>query len=563
MKQWRGTNRREALVAKKTNPPTVTPTVVRSDRQDPSEKIARRNGEQLVPKGTMRLDGWFNLLTGMGVKGKDKRLSTSISPWLKAFEKDLEDLYAMDDMVAKIIDLPVDESMKKGWNLKGLDSDQLNQIYKREKELSFKEKFKQACIDARLYGGEGLVLFNGDARLDAPMRNVRNIVTLTNLNRFELYCMQTDLQRDIMEPNYGEAEFYTLQPRDSNSLQSTRIHSSRVIRFDGVYLPGTLKMDNGYWGDSVITKLYDKIRDYNSASSSLAQMLDDVSVAVWKIKGLADNIAADGEASVMKRMEIANLSRSVARAMLLDSEGEEFDFKARPVTGVAEVMAKVENRLVAGTPFPHTVLFGNSPSGMGGSGRHEQDNWYDYVRAYQTSYQEPKLLQFYGWLCDELGFDKSKLEIEFCPLYQEDETTMADRNLKQAQADQINIDNGVLEPQEVRKARFAGDGFSVQTQVEEEDDVELDPGVPANTPNNPNPEETLQSQALNGAQVTSLLEILTKVGEGSLPKASAKVAIKAAFPVMTDDQINGMLDPIVEGSIKPEPTNNFIPGANS
>lgn len=554
MKHSRGTNRREALVAKKTNPPTtVTATVVRNDRQDPSDKIARRNGEQLVPKGTMRLDGWFNLLTGMGVKGKDKRMSTSISSWKKAFERELEDLYAMDDMIAKIIDLPVDEATKKGWNLKGLEPDQLDQIYKREKDLGFREKFKQACIDARLYGGEGLVLFNGDARLDAPMRAVRTIVTLTNLNRFELYCMQQDLQRDITEPNYGEPEFYTLQPRDSNSHNATRIHSSRVIRFDGVYLPGTLKMDNGYWGDSVVTKIYDKVRDYNSASSSLAQMLDDVSVAVWKIKGLADQIAGDGEAAVAKRMEIANLSRQVARAMLLDAEGEEFDFKARPVTGVAEVMAKVENRLVAGTPFPHTVLFGNSPSGMGGSGRHEQDNWYDYVRSYQTGYQEPKLLQFYGWLCDELSFDKSKLEIEFNPLYQEDETTMADRNFKQAQADQINIQEGILSPEEIRKARFEGDGFTVNTQVESEADVPLET-PPAGTA--PEKDAGLQAQALNGAQVTSLLEILTKVGEGNLPKSSAKVAIKAAFPVMTDIQINGMIDPIVEGSVKPEPTFN-------
>ena len=530
---------------------TTTARVVRTDASD---KIAARNSRQLSsPDVGMRLDGWFNLLTGMGVKGKDKRMSTQVSPWRKWTERELEELYAVDDMASKIIDLPVDEALKKGWNLKGLEPEQLDAIYKREKELSFREKFKQALIDSRLYGGEGLAVFNGDARLDAPMKSVRRIVTLTNLNRFELYCLQQDLQRDITEPNYGDPEFYTLQPRDSSSHQSARIHASRVIRFDGAYLPGTLKMDNGYWGDTILTKIYDKIRDYNSASSSLAQMLDDVSVAVWKIKGLADQIAGDGEAAVAKRMEIANLSRQVARAMLLDAEGEEFDFKARPVTGVAEVMGKVEGRLVAGTPYPHTVLFGNSPSGMGGSGRHEQDNWYDYVRAFQHNYCEPKALHFYGMLCDELNFDKSKLELEWIPLYQEDETTQADRNLKQAQADDLNIQNGVLAPEEVRKNRFAGDSFTVNTQVEEEKDVPVE-ATPAATPGSaPAQDTSLQAQAFNGAQVTSLVEILTKVGEGNMPKETAKAALKASFPLLTDQQINGMIDPIKEGSIEPAP----------
>ncbi len=517
---------------------------------DAAAKIADQNGKMLKTKN----DGWQNLITGLGIKGRDKRLSTEIRPWIQIQEREQEDLYAMDDIAGKIVDLPVDEATKKGWKVKGLEPDQITAIYKREKQLCFREKFKEALLNSRIYGGNGLLMFNSDARLDMPLQTVKKINAISNLNRWELYAFQQDIQRDIRLPGYGEPEFYTLQPRDTTELLSVKIHASRVIRFDGVYLPGTLKNDNQYWGDCVLAKLIDEVRDYSSASSSLAQMMDDISVGIWKIKGLADMVAADGESTIMKRMEIANLSRNVARAILLDGDGEEFDYKSRPISGIGEMMNKVEGRLVAGTPFPHTVLFGNSPSGMGGTGRHEQDNWYDYVRSYQENYLEPKLLQFYGWLCDEMGFDKDELEIEFVSLYQEDDNTVADRNLKQAQADQVYMDNGVLDPEEVRAARFEGDGYSMETPVEayEKPVVEEVPGGSA-APQ----EASLQAQAFNGAQVTSLLEILTKVATGEIPKSSAKATIKAAFPLLTDEQIGNMIDPIVEGSQEPVKANIF------
>jgi hypothetical protein len=57
------------------------------------------------------------------------------------------------------------------------------------------------------------------------------------------------------------------------------------------------------------------------------------------------------------------------------------------------------------------------------------------------------------------------------------------------------------------------------------------------------------SQALNGAQVTSLVEILTQIGTGALPKDSAKAVVSAAFPTISQDTINSIVDPIEPGSI--------------
>jgi hypothetical protein len=57
------------------------------------------------------------------------------------------------------------------------------------------------------------------------------------------------------------------------------------------------------------------------------------------------------------------------------------------------------------------------------------------------------------------------------------------------------------------------------------------------------------STALNGAQVQSLNDILNSVATGVYPKDTGKAVIKAAFPTLTDQQINDIIDPVQPGSI--------------
>jgi hypothetical protein len=57
------------------------------------------------------------------------------------------------------------------------------------------------------------------------------------------------------------------------------------------------------------------------------------------------------------------------------------------------------------------------------------------------------------------------------------------------------------------------------------------------------------SQALNGAQVTSLVDVITQVGTGAMPKETAKPVLLAAFPSFSDELINSIIDPIEPGSI--------------
>jgi hypothetical protein len=54
----------------------------------------------------------------------------------------------------------------------------------------------------------------------------------------------------------------------------------------------------------------------------------------------------------------------------------------------------------------------------------------------------------------------------------------------------------------------------------------------------------IQAEALNGAQVTSMVEIVTAVSEKRMPKETGRALIKASFPLLTDEQVNDIINPI-------------------
>lgn len=70
-------------------------------------------------------------------------------------------------------------------------------------------------------------------------------------------------------------------------------------------------------------------------------------------------------------------------------------------------------------------------------------------------------------------------------------------------------------------------------------------GVPEDgAPVAPKPVVDVQAEALNGAQVKSLQDLLNSAARGEIPLATAKAAIKAAFPLLSVEQVEEMIAPL-------------------
>jgi hypothetical protein len=58
--------------------------------------------------------------------------------------------------------------------------------------------------------------------------------------------------------------------------------------------------------------------------------------------------------------------------------------------------------------------------------------------------------------------------------------------------------------------------------------------------------------ALNGAQISSLVDIVMQSAAGAVPVSSAKAIVQAGFPTLTAEQVNAIFADVVSGSLQPQ-----------
>jgi phage-related protein (TIGR01555 family) len=444
--------------------------VIADAKLQAAERLYGKHSARMVVK-----DGWANFMTGLGMPGRDKRMSNNAQWGLTLAENVAEDLYAADALARRIVEILPNDACREWIEYeKAVDVEGLEEEFDR---LQVKSRLQEAWIFGRLYGGGAIFINDGTPveRLGLPLRpdGLERIVSLTVLSRWELWAWATDMQRDISKPDFGLPERYHIYPRMAFGQQALTVHASRIIRFDGRKLPRLLFIRNNFWGDSVLTPLYEALGDYSITHHAVSNVLQDFRIAVHKISGLSEMVAGGQEESVLKRVNLAAMTRSTTGAMVLDKELDEFDMQAASLAGVAELVDKNSELLQARTDIPHSVLFNEAPGGarsMGSSGDHEEKNWYNTVSAQQTSYLKPRLDQIAKLVFAQKrgpfkGKEPKNWKYDFKPLWQLDDKAAADAYLANAQGDDLYIQNGVRTNQAVQAARFPEEALAEPAQL--------------------------------------------------------------------------------------------------
>jgi hypothetical protein len=171
---------------------------------------------------------------------------------------------------------------------------------------------------------------------------------------------------------------------------------------------------------------------------------------------------------------VNDMSKSIYRGYAIDAEKEELEFISRNFGGIGEVLEKLRVDIIGASKIPHTVLFGESPGGLGSTGRSEERDFAKTLADYQsTHFKRPmKKLMEYIMLSQD-GPTQGQLpeswRISFNPLFELNEREMADVRARVAAVDGRYIQLGVLSPKEVADARYGGSEWSME--------LTLDPSV--------------------------------------------------------------------------------------
>ena len=442
--------------------------------------------EELVDLGhngqsSLRVDGLVNALTGMGTS-RDKSQYTGSSPIVFLTQEELENLYS-EWIPKRIVDIVAEQSTRKGFKVlfggEGAAAEEVTGIEQVIEDLYILENLGLASKNARLFGGAVILLYIDDGRsADQPVdyRNIRAIEGMEVLDRWQIAPM---INEDSLY-DYSKATYYQIISGDLiRQPQLVNIHKDRILRFDGEWLPYRIRQRNYGWGMSTLQSVYDSFRFYSTGISSAATLLTEFDIFVHKLRGLSSMLAAGKEKDVRDRLVLNDMSKSIYRGYAIDAEKEELEFISRNFGGVGEILEKLRIDIIGASQIPHTILFGESPGGLGSTGRSEERDFAKHLGDYQsTHYKRPLQHLMKMIMLSKEGPTKGKLpeswRIKFNDLFELNEREKADVRARVAAVDGRYIQLGVLHPQEVADARYGGSEWSME--------LTLDPSLPRELP---------------------------------------------------------------------------------
>ena len=493
-----------------------------------------RRGAAII-EGTQdqfRQDGYTNLLNKYGTT-QDNSMSYSYSQEPVITDLELIRLYEGNGLFTKIIDRPSEEAVKHGFDIDYGDEDIAEYVDDRLDELEFEDKFATAQKWARLYGGSIIVMLCDDGGgLEEPL-DWNKVTTIEELRVFERAIVQADYTSlynfhffDTMNSKkpFGQPEYYHVY----SMYGYFTVHHSRCLIFRNGRLPEhTTNALYRYWGMPEYVKISRALRECITSHEDGVKLLDRSVQAIYKMKNLAQLLSTDaGEDKVLQRLQVIDMARGILNSIAIDTDGEDYDFKTLPMSGVKDVIDSTCNMLSAVTNIPQTILFGRSPAGMNSTGENDLENYYNMVENIQKQNMKKNartvidLILKQGMIEGKIP-EVPKYKMKFAALWSTSETEQADISQKKAQTEQtkaqtaqVYIDSGVLDPSEVRKSLANEGDFDIE-EVITEDDLDL-------------PEDTFSPTEMQGTSEADDfgLEFKSEVEDSADCTAAAVIVIK-------------------------------------
>lgn len=426
----------------------------------------------------IREDGWMNAIKGFGDDSYDKRVAAEVILQLFPQETALE-VWRGDAFAARIVEKPVKEMLRRGFRVMiSGDKEATEATRSRLEELRIRKKLRRALEYERALGGGALLLGVDDGRsFTRPLdeERIRKFSYVSPLTPEEL--MPVRYYSDPMHEKFGEPEIFELRRASARardravSADKVQIHESRLIIFPGLRLTKDQKSAHPGWGDSIFCRVWESLRDFVESHHSAAVLLGDFAQAVYKIKGLAELLANDDDETVRTRAKMVDYMRSVARAILVDSE-EDFERKPTPVDGMPDLLDRLAQQLAAAVDMPVTLLLGRSPAGLNATGESNIRNWYDHVAGEQEDKLRDPLerlirLLFLAPDGPTDGKEPEDWSLVFPALWEPTETEKSEIRMNIANADKAYVDAGILMPEEIATSRFGGDEWTMDTQLDQ------------------------------------------------------------------------------------------------
>lgn len=396
-------------------------------------------------------DSLTNLVSGLGSE-KDKATYGRFA-FNYLTKAELDAAYSNNWIAQKLVNAPADDSTRE-WRTWDVGKINARKLLNEERRLNVRGVVNRAMRLARLHGGSLVILGTGDGDpmqpLDIDRIKAGGLLYLHVLSRWEVATGPLD--RDPQSQHYGEPEWYELYSPGN----TVRLHPSRAVRFYGIKPMEVLTSFDG-WGLSILQPVYDQMRDSAALPQALAALAQEAKVDIIQMPNLTQNaINPDYRAKITARFALANMSKSVVNALLLDAE-EKWTQKVVSPTGWPDAIRIILEIVAGAADMPATRLLGTAPKGLSATGESDLRNYYDMLSSRQEVDLRPALHRM-----DEavkrsaLGANPAGADYYWNSLWQLRENEASSIALQKAQTADIYATLGIMPPSALRKAVTAG-----------------------------------------------------------------------------------------------------------
>lgn len=399
-------------------------------------------------------------------------------------------------------------------------SDKIRELDDALKEYEVRDRFKTMSDYDGFMGRSHLYIDTGDtddpSELKTPLGDGRSALSKLKLRRkghalLRFHPVEAVWVWPLIYESVDPLRVDWFRPR-TWQVMSKEVHESRILPFISRPVPDLLKPAYSFGGLSMSQMAKPYVDNWIRTRQAVSDLIHSYVVFVLKtnMTGWLQNA---GE-QLFRRAQLFNEMRDNNNLFLLDKDQEDFQNISAPLGGLHELQGQAQEHMAAVSRIPIVKLLGIQPAGLNASSEGELRSFEDWIHAYQEFFFRPRLkvcidfvmLQLWGKVDPDITF-------VFKPLQQLTGREQAEIQHVKAQARMTDIEAGVIQPEEGRKA-VANDPDSQYSGL---DLSEMPPTPEQGQPPGPGPEEGMEGGG--GPQGPGAESTLPAVGKPGLAGA--------------------------------------------
>ena len=392
----------------------------------------------------------------------------------------LDATYRSDWIARKVIDTIPEDALKNWYEFAcQIEPDQVKEIDALERAVHVKARLMEGFKLARLYGGAAaiMVIAGHEDMLDQPLKmeevlpdSFRGLIIT---DRWNGVYPSNDIVSDLDDPDFGLPEYYMFSMSDTEIEQGIRVHHSRVLRFEGRYLPYNERIVENYWGMSEVEHIEEELKKRNTASSNIAHLIFTANLRVLKMGDLGESLAIGSEQVQRDLYNTIAAQNELMNNMSMQVLDREDDFQSFQYTfsGLSDIYEQFMNDISGAAEIPATRLFGRSPQGMNSTGESDMRIYYDTVKQWQETFVRPVLERLVPVECMSVfGAVPDDLNIDFAPIRDTSDEERASMIQQTSSAINSIYQSGLISQRTaLKELRDAGEPLGMWTNITDED----------------------------------------------------------------------------------------------